>query len=155
MSNPRSVHKFLCMIVLMVHHYNHVISFSPMNVNKSSFKKQLIQSPTMKMNSMLPSSSSDDTTRSEFLQKCGKFLIVGAAFNPSIIPSPANAADDKAAKGTKADPKFQLCLSNCMYECTKPKVEEQKTRAECLPECKKSCATTKEQLMKGTPTKAT
>ena len=28
---------------------------------------------------------------------------------------------------------------------------EQRSRAECIPECKSKCATTKEQLMKGTP----
>ncbi|GMH59084.1 hypothetical protein TrRE_jg3888, partial [Triparma retinervis] len=28
-----------------------------------------------------------------------------------------------------------------MYECTKPKGDEQKGRAECIPECKKKCAT--------------
>jgi hypothetical protein len=39
-----------------------------------------------------------------------------------------------------------------MYDCTKPKVES-KSRAECLPECKTKCATTKQQLMLGTPIK--
>jgi len=52
---------------------------------------------------------------------------------------------DPAVKGTKTDPEFQACLSNCMYECTKPKGAEQKSRGECLPECKTKCAKTKEQ----------
>jgi len=41
----------------------------------------------------------------------------------------------------------------CMQysDCTKPKGMEQRSRAECIPECKSKCATTKEQLMKGTP----
>jgi len=56
---------------------------------------------------------------------------------------------DPSIKGTKADPEFQVCLGNCMYECTKAKGSEQKSRAECLPECKKSCATDKRQLLKG------
>lgn len=30
----------------------------------------------------------------------------------------------------------QKCLSNCMYFCTKPKGEAQRSRAECLPGCK-------------------
>ena len=58
---------------------------------------------------------------------------------------------DPAIKGTKADPAFQACLSQCVYECTKPKGSEQKSRAECLPECKTKCASTKEQLLLGNP----
>lgn len=52
---------------------------------------------------------------------------------------------DPALKGTKNDPEFQACLSKCVYDCTKPKGAEQKSRGECLPECKKTCAKTKEQ----------
>ena len=59
---------------------------------------------------------------------------------------PASAKEvDPAVKGTKSDPEFQACLSKCMYDCTKPKGAEQKSRGECLPECKKTCATTKQQ----------
>jgi hypothetical protein len=61
----------------------------------------------------------------------------------------ALAADD--VKGTKKDPAYEACLSQCMYTCTKPKGEEQKSRTECLGECKVQCATTKQQLMLGTP----
>jgi len=61
------------------------------------------------------------------------------------------ATVDPAIKGTKNDPAFQACLSQCMYDCTKPKGAEQKSRTECLPECKQKCATTKAQLLKGTP----
>jgi hypothetical protein len=66
--------------------------------------------------------------------------------------SPAFAKDENA-KGTKQDPAFEACLSNCMYNCLKPKGLEQKSRSECLPECKAKCATTKAQLMLGTPIK--
>lgn len=70
-----------------------------------------------------------------------------------VVPLTASAKDsDASTKGTKADPAFQACISTCMYECTKPKADEQKTRQECLPECKAKCATTKAQLMVGTPT---
>ena len=62
----------------------------------------------------------------------------------------AYAAGDES-KGTKDDPKFQACMSKCVFECTKPKGEEQKSRSECLPECKTKCATTKEQLLLGRP----
>lgn len=60
---------------------------------------------------------------------------------------------DPALKGTKEDPEYQACLSKCVYDCTKPKGEEQKSRSECIPECKRKCATTKEQLLTGTPIK--
>ena len=77
--------------------------------------------------------------------------VTAAVSEPS---SPAYAAEvDPALKGTKKDPAYEACVSKCLYECTKPKGEEQKSRAECIPECKKKCATTKEQLMKGTPIK--
>ena len=64
----------------------------------------------------------------------------------------ASAAGDES-KGSKDDPKFQACLSKCVFECTKPKGEEQRSRSECLPDCKVKCATTKEQLMMGRPLK--
>jgi hypothetical protein len=60
-------------------------------------------------------------------------------------------AQDPALSGTKVDPKYQKCLSTCMYYCTKPKGEGTKLRTECLPECKESCATTKEQKLLGLP----
>lgn len=78
---------------------------------------------------------------------------VTAAASGSSSPAYAASEVDPALKGTKKDPAYEACVSKCLYECTKPKGEEQKSRAECIPECKKKCATTKEQLMKGTPIK--
>jgi hypothetical protein len=71
----------------------------------------------------------------------------------AIVPFRVNAADTDASalKGTKKDPAYEACLSQCMYDCTKPKGVEQKSRSVCLPECKVQCATTKQQLMMGTP----
>jgi hypothetical protein len=74
----------------------------------------------------------------------------------AVVPFRVNAAaadTDAAAalKGTKKDPAYEACLSQCMYDCTKPKGVEQKSRSVCLPECKVQCATTKQQLMMGTP----
>ena len=69
-------------------------------------------------------------------------------------PLPAVAAKkevDPALKGTKQDPSYEACVSQCMYDCTKPKGMEQKSRQECLPECKQKCATNKQQLMTGSP----
>ena len=91
-------------------------------------------------------------SRSEFFHT---IMVVATTTMTTVLPvSAASAKDDLAAtKGTKADPAFQSCVSLCMYECTKPKAEEQKSRQECLPECKAKCATTKAQLMIGTPSK--
>eukprot|EP00567_Pseudictyota_dubia_P004443 CAMPEP_0197438778 /NCGR_PEP_ID=MMETSP1175-20131217/5679_1 /TAXON_ID=1003142 /ORGANISM="Triceratium dubium, Strain CCMP147" /LENGTH=128 /DNA_ID=CAMNT_0042968575 /DNA_START=68 /DNA_END=454 /DNA_ORIENTATION=+ len=77
-----------------------------------------------------------------------------AGFVVGGIAAPAFAKDvDPKLKDTKADPKYQACVSQCIFECTKPKGDEQKSRAECIPECKKQCATSKEQLMIGAPKK--
>ena len=88
--------------------------------------------------------TSGEINRLSFLQQtCASLL---------FVPSVAFAKDiDPAVKGTKKDPKYESCVSSCMFECTKPKGDEQKSRAECLPGCKKECATTKEQLMIGAP----
>jgi hypothetical protein len=69
------------------------------------------------------------------------------------LNSPVWAKDAASTKGTKEDPAFQACLSKCMYACTKPKGEEQKSRSECLPDCKQQCATNKSQLLRGEPIK--
>eukprot|EP00980_Cylindrotheca_fusiformis_P021743 scaffold8569_cov139-Cylindrotheca_fusiformis.AAC.13 len=80
--------------------------------------------------------------------------LVGAAVTANACAvSPALAKEDPDVKGTKKDPVFEACLSTCMYECTKPKGSEQKSRKECLPECKEKCATDKKQLMLGEPKK--
>jgi hypothetical protein len=69
-----------------------------------------------------------------------------------LVPSVAGAREiDASLKGTKNDPQFEACLSRCVYECTKAKGSEQRSRSECLPECKASCATTKEQRLIGKP----
>lgn len=85
--------------------------------------------------------------RSTFLATAASTCLAFLASSP-----PAFAKDvDPALKGTKADPEFQACLSQCVYECTKPKGMEQRSRAECLPECKSKCAKTKQQTMTGSP----
>eukprot|EP00588_Corethron_pennatum_P021293 CAMPEP_0194310808 /NCGR_PEP_ID=MMETSP0171-20130528/7794_1 /TAXON_ID=218684 /ORGANISM="Corethron pennatum, Strain L29A3" /LENGTH=141 /DNA_ID=CAMNT_0039064627 /DNA_START=166 /DNA_END=591 /DNA_ORIENTATION=- len=89
-------------------------------------------------------------TRAEFVRAV--LSVVAAA--PLAVAPPAWAKGENASvAGTKSDPKYQACASTCMYECTKPKADEQKTRAECLPECKVKCATTKQQLIMGVPKK--
>ena len=108
--------------------------------------------PTQKLTA---SQSSKSTSSSHQPINRATFLATTSTACLTFLPQPAFAAKeiDPALKGTKADPEFQSCLSQCIYECTKPKGAEQRSRAECLPECKSKCATTKEQLMKGAPKK--
>eukprot|EP00816_Leptocylindrus_hargravesii_P003278 CAMPEP_0196803288 /NCGR_PEP_ID=MMETSP1362-20130617/2638_1 /TAXON_ID=163516 /ORGANISM="Leptocylindrus danicus, Strain CCMP1856" /LENGTH=134 /DNA_ID=CAMNT_0042174747 /DNA_START=68 /DNA_END=472 /DNA_ORIENTATION=+ len=88
--------------------------------------------------------------RASFLrQSSAAIFSAGVLFKSE--PSFAAKDVDPVLKGTKKDPKYEVCVSNCIYECTLPKGDEQKSRSECLPECKKKCATSKEQLMIGTP----
>jgi len=70
-------------------------------------------------------------------------------------PSPALAA---SSEGTKGEKKFELCVSKCIFAETRPppigsSVErlEAKDRSAALADCRKSCATTKEQLLTGQP----
>lgn len=99
-----------------------------------------------------PSSRSDSPPRPVPLQSRAAFFSSAASL--LLIPSMASAKSvDPKLAGTKKDPKFEACLSQCMYECTKPKGEEQRSRTECLPECKQKCAVNKEQLMLGVPIK--
>ena len=98
----------------------------------------------------------DMLDRSSFFHKAKEafFVTTTVGFGVAGGASPGSAKEvDPAVKGTKSDPKYQACLSTCLYECTKPKGTEQKSRGECIPECKQKCATSKEQLMMGTPKK--
>jgi hypothetical protein len=83
----------------------------------------------------------------------GSVPIVAAVvpFRVNAAAADTDASAASALKGTKKDPAYEACLSQCMYDCTKPKGVEQKSRSVCLPECKVQCATTKQQLMMGTP----
>eukprot|EP00550_Attheya_septentrionalis_P004688 CAMPEP_0198291884 /NCGR_PEP_ID=MMETSP1449-20131203/9240_1 /TAXON_ID=420275 /ORGANISM="Attheya septentrionalis, Strain CCMP2084" /LENGTH=155 /DNA_ID=CAMNT_0043990569 /DNA_START=194 /DNA_END=661 /DNA_ORIENTATION=+ len=98
-----------------------------------------------------------EMNRMAFLQQIAT-VSVGAVSVAAVavagVAPPALAKEvDPAIKGTKDDPKYQACVSQCMYECTKPKGGEQMSRSECIPGCKKQCATSKSQLMIGTPLK--
>ncbi|CAM9156346.1 unnamed protein product [Pylaiella littoralis] len=81
--------------------------------------------------------------------------VLGAVFGAVGVSSfafmaAADAKDDPALKGTKADPEFVTCLSDCIYYCTKSK-EQSRSRQECIPECRQTCAKTKAQGMIGAP----
>lgn len=77
--------------------------------------------------------------------------LLGLALPGMALGSFGLSAQAKGASGTKDDPKYEGCLSSCLYYCTKPKGNEQKSRGECLPDCKKQCAKTDAQLMLGRP----
>jgi hypothetical protein len=85
-------------------------------------------------------------SRHSFLTTSASSTLSCLTFLGGTLPQPAVAKEvDPSIKGTKSDPEFQNCLSQCVYECTKPKGAEQKSRGECLPECKTKCAKTKAQ----------
>lgn len=87
------------------------------------------------------------------LSRSSFVALIGAGVTAATCNVPLAFAKDAGvdAKATKTDPAFEACLSTCMYECTKPKGVEQKSRKECLPECKSKCATNKNQLLRGEP----
>jgi hypothetical protein len=86
--------------------------------------------------------------RSDFTRIAARAILLPYVLFPSV----AGAREvDASLKGTKNDPEFEACLSRCVYECTKAKGAEQRSRLVCLPECKASCATTKEQRLIGKP----
>ena len=97
----------------------------------------------------------DSTTPSLMTRSSFMTAIAAGVFtaNTGIVSSTMSWAKDgdSELKGTKQDPDFEACLSKCLYDCTKPKGSEQRSRKECLPECKTTCAKTKEQLMLGKP----
>ena len=92
-------------------------------------------------NNKMPASTTATTSRQNFLAAMAGGLLTTAAVSS---PAPVWAKDKVDYKpGSKNDPEVQAKLSLCMYECTKPKGAEQKSRAECLPECKAKCITAK------------
>ena len=92
------------------------------------------------------------SSRSKFVVNSFSSILAAVVLGSTNV-GPTQAWAETDSKGTKKDPVFESCLSKCMYACTKPKGDEQKSRSECLPECKKSCATTKAQLLIGDPIK--
>ena len=85
----------------------------------------------------------------------GNFIGTTLAFFTTVLTTGVSPASAKSeiSKGTKSDPKYTNCVSQCIFECTKPKGAEQKDRQECIPPCKKQCSTNPEQLLLGTPIK--
>lgn len=64
--------------------------------------------------------------------------------------TPVRAATDgkpkKGERGSKTAKGYELCLSQCLYDCTTPKAAAAKARSECRVECKDECAVSREQL---------
>lgn len=52
----------------------------------------------------------------------------------------------KGQRGSKEAKGYQLCLSQCLYDCTTPRAGMAKERSQCRVECKDECAVSREQL---------
>jgi hypothetical protein len=66
-------------------------------------------------------------------------VVVGGLLSGSAGAILTSGSKSPVPAACAAAPVNEACLSKCLYECTKPKGSEQKSRAECLPECKKQC----------------
>ena len=119
-----------------------------LSITRVSLSPHTTSTCTTNTNTPLARSESHGLSRAAFLSSTA--FSVAMVLVPMAAPTHA-ATTDSSLKGTKKDPAFEACLSQCMYDCTKPKGVEQKSRTECLPECKQKCATTKAQLLKGIP----
>jgi hypothetical protein len=65
---------------------------------------------------------------------------------PDGQAAPTLTKAKKGARGSKDAKGYQLCLSQCLYDCTTPRVGLAKSRGECRVECKDECAVSREQL---------
>ena len=103
MMSPKATTAFL---LLLLSSYNPISGFSATNKNKK--------------NAPQTSNVSDlQMKRSTFVQQ----IMTSASLLVLSPSSPAFAKEiDPAVKGTKKDPKYESCVSSCMFECTKPKV---------------------------------
>lgn len=88
------------------------------------------------------SSSRRDALRLFAGALCGVMLPAAAA----VAEESLNKKPKKGARGSKEAKGYQLCLSQCLYDCTTPKAGLAKERSECRIECKDECAVSREQL---------
>jgi len=72
---------------------------------------------------------------------CRRDFVSLVATSMTVAVAVAPVAQAAESKGSA----YEACMSQCLYDCTKPKVPYQKSRAECLPECKQECKATKAQ----------
>lgn len=72
--------------------------------------------------------------------------LIGAAAVSPVRAEGGDKKPKKGARGTKEAKGYQLCLSQCLYDCTTPKAAMAKERAECRVECKDECAVSRDQL---------
>ncbi|KAI0562008.1 hypothetical protein FGB62_68g133 [Gracilaria domingensis] len=76
-------------------------------------------------------------------------LLTGIGIGSAISPRRALADEKKPKKGERGSKEakgYQLCLSQCLYDCTTPKAGMAKERSQCRTECKDECAVSREQL---------
>ncbi|KAJ8907407.1 hypothetical protein NDN08_007519 [Rhodosorus marinus] len=63
-------------------------------------------------------------------------LTLGEGIPGETIPAEEPKRVKKPKKGTKEEKSYQLCLSQCLYNCTQPKATLAKDRGSCRTECK-------------------
>jgi hypothetical protein len=147
--------KFSCNSVLIAALYCMSVTTTkaftqPININ--NVPQCAARSNDVELQSHENGSDTGVQSRARFLSTFAAAVVTTAVgVSSSALPADAAEKIDPAVKGTKKDPGYEACVSQCMYECTKPKGNEQMSRTQCLPGCKKQCATTKAQLMVGTP----
>lgn len=77
-------------------------------------------------------------------------LAGGALLGRDDASGGEDASSDEEPKpgrrGSRTAKGYQLCLSQCLYDCTTPRPGSAKTRADCRVECKDECAVSREQL---------
>lgn len=84
------------------------------------------------------------------LKSCFAFMCTALITTNTVW---ADSDDSKAAK------KFELCLSKCVFEETRPpplgssseRLEVQRSRGEIIRDCRSKCAKTPEQMLLGKP----
>ena len=86
-------------------------------------------------------------------------ILCSSLLTLSPIVSGSLAIPTAAYADSKQDKQFELCISKCIFEETKPppvgasaeRLEATKTRGEIVRECRVKCAKNKEQLLIGKP----
>jgi len=134
---------------LLSHHNKMVLGLLISLLVLSTHQTSSLSTPT------IPNSTSKKApvNRFTFLQTAILPSLLVLTNNPLKAQALGLGKPKPSLEGTKEDPEFKNCLAIELYDCTKPKGYEQRTRAECLPECKAKCASTKNQLLLGAPIK--
>ncbi|GMI04974.1 hypothetical protein TrVE_jg8171 [Triparma verrucosa] len=137
---------FLAILTILILSLSLTTSFL---LNVSPFPSNVVSSIVSSSSSTSLSSSVDDgISRSSFLKNAAPAALISTI---GLVGGVESCSAKGSDAGTKSDPKYTNCMSLCLFSCQKPKGVDQKSRAECIPPCKSECASSKEQLMIGTP----